>query len=98
MSPPDQELNPEPPADHFAKPKFTPAVNDESVTKDFIGTLPDKNAIEGAINGIFNQFQKNYVGAMPANVLKKRTFLLMWILMKLKENSKFVPLLHGKAW
>tara|TARA_R100001443_G_scaffold37790_1_gene51391 strand:- start:88 stop:4596 length:4509 start_codon:yes stop_codon:yes gene_type:complete len=44
-----------------------------AVTKDFIGTLPDKNAIEGAINGIFNQFQKNYVGAMPANVLKKRT-------------------------
>ena len=32
-----------------------------SVAKDFIGTLPDKNAIEGAINGIFNQFQKNYV-------------------------------------
>tara|TARA_R100000353_G_scaffold30968_1_gene25427 strand:- start:10 stop:4527 length:4518 start_codon:yes stop_codon:yes gene_type:complete len=44
-----------------------------AVAKDFIGTLPDKDAIEGAINGIFNQFQKNYVGATPANVLKKRT-------------------------
>ena len=35
MSPPDQELKPEPPADHFSKPKLTPAAKDES-TKDFI--------------------------------------------------------------
>ena len=48
MSPPDQELNPEPPADHFAKPKFTPAVNEESVTKDFIAACAACILVVGA--------------------------------------------------
>ena len=41
-----------------------------AVTKDFRGICQIKMLLKELLDGIFNQFQ-NYVGAMPANVLKK---------------------------